>query len=461
MPKGFTAGKTIKVTPWQAEWIERTFAGDVDVSVLSLGRGNGKSSFGGAIATWALFDEAVAEAFGGQPVIPVVAPTIKQGLQGVYGAATAFVKAHPELTKRCNVRTANGNESITTKAIGGKILPLAAMLDSLQGLDPSIAIVDEVGFIPLDIWEALQLAAGKRPRNLTLGLGTRSPGNTPNALDHLVEQVRLYGTIDRFLLVDYTAPLGCLIDDKNAWNAANPALSDGYLRATELENAVKLSSESSFRVFRLNQKVESLDGWLGPNGPQHWDLTQVEYDFDTVADTYLGVDKSKKGDLSAVVALQETPDGWHAKAWHFFPVNGAIDHSAVRNLIRDLCDTYNVISVGYDSRYFVEGAKELEDEGYPLEDVPQTRERLGPAFASAYQLITTHRLTHDADPTFRSHVLSAVAVEDSMGGFMLSKQRTWKQTQTHIDSAVALGIAVYVAGIDVAEPAFSIYIPKD
>lgn len=453
--KGHTHGQYLKVAAWQHEWLDAVLNNaTITSSILSLARGNGKTTFCGAVATWALYDPAVADTFGGQPVIPVIAPTIQQSVRGVYGAALAFVKANPELRDRAKVFTANGNWRLEVPAnLDGSLFPLAANVEHLQGLDPMLSLADEVGFIPTEVWTALELASGKRPRNLVLGLGTKSPGETDNVLDHLTEAVRLQGTVDGFHLVIYEAQAGCELDDVAQWHKANPALVEGYLSEDELHKSLPPKTpEALYRTFRLNQKVAAVDGWLGIEGATYWDSGRVtdNRDFCHVCHMFIGVDKSRKGDCSAIAAIQRCdcldPDNqaWYARTWIYNPVNGVIDHAGIRDQIIDLWDTYNVQVVGYDNRFFVEGADMLYDMGLNMVDVPQTNERMEPAYTRLYQLIVKGQLLHDDDKSYRSHVLSAVAKPTANGGFMLQKSKSKQK----IDACVATAIAVYVSDQD-------------
>jgi phage terminase large subunit-like protein len=440
--KGHTAGQPLKLAPWQTEWVEEVLAPGVTSSPLTLPKGNGKSTFTGAFATWALHDEVAAETFGGKPDVPVVAPTLKQGRKGIYGACVDFRKNCPELRTRSIEYTASGAERIVAPRSGGELYLAADDPDTIQGLDPSIAFVDEIGWTSVETWDSLLLGSGKRPRSLVLALGTRNPEDVPNALDHLVAQVAEHGDIPGFVLVDYAASPECKSDDREAWRVANPSLVAGFMSEEAIAAAQKLSPDSAFRLYRLNIKTGSLTGWLGMDGPTHWDATQGVVEFDPDLPLSIGVDKSAYSDSSAVVALQQRDGVWLAQARIFIP-NPTVDHEAVRNCIRDYCGRYSVNAVGFDDRYFVEGAQELEDEGLPMVKVPQTPARLVGPFGMLYADIVSHKFVHEDDPIFRSHVLGAVPKPDSSGGFTLAKGRS----KTKIDGAVAMGIARSVADI--------------
>jgi len=439
--KGHRHGEALTLAKWQKSWLEEVLVPGVDASALTLPRGNGKSTFAGGVATWATFDEYVAELFGGKPDIPVIAPTLKQARKGVYGAACDFRRNHPALASRSIQYTASGEERILVPSSQAELYPAAANEDTLQGLDPLLALVDEIGFITVEAWDALLLSAGKRPRSLILALGTRNPGEEPNALDHLLTANELHGGVPGFVLVDYSANPDASIDDRAEWRRANPAIKAGYLRESALEQARLLSPVAAFKTFRLNIKGGSIAGWLGVNGPAHWEATAGVVEFSTTEPMWLGVDKSAYSDSSAVVQIQHLGDRWLIRARIFLP-DPTIDHAAVRAHIRDLAGEYFVAGVGYDDRYFVEGADELEAEGLPMIKVPQTPARLVPAYSYLYADFVEHRIVHDDDPAFRAHVLGAIPVLDRSGGFTLAKGRS----KTKIDAAVALGIARAVAG---------------
>lgn len=440
--KGYRHGKPIKLAEFQKNWLEDVLVEGVSASALTLPRGNGKSTFTGALATWATFDTRVAAKFGGKPDVPVIAPSLKQARKGVYGAACDFRRNHPDLFARSVQYTATGEERIYVPATHAELYPAAAEVDTLQGLDPLLAIIDEIGFISVEAWEALMTAEGKRPRNLILALGTRNPGDVPNALDHLLATIEAAGGIDGFVLVDYHADIGCDYADREQWRKANPALVEGFLRESAIASAMD-QKLPGFPTFRLNIKSGNLLGWLGPEGPAHWDACGTSaVVFDDELPMWLGVDKSASGDCSAVTALQLVDGQWLTTAKVFFP-NPTIDHAAVRDHLRHMCHTYNVAAIGYDERYFVEGAQELADEGLPMIMVPQTPARLVAPYSWLREDIIAHRLVHDGDPTYRSHVLGAVPKIDISGGFTLAK----RPSRTKIDAAVALGIARAVCPI--------------
>jgi hypothetical protein len=157
----------------------------VDIAILETPRGNGKSSGGGALAVWALFDDDET----GSPQVPIVATTIGQAIRSCYGVAVSMIKAEPELLRRSLIYTGIATPRVTVPFNEGELFPISNDPDGLLGLDPSLALVDEIGFQPLASLESLRLAGGKRDRSLVVGVGT--PGlDRDNALYHVRSLVR-------------------------------------------------------------------------------------------------------------------------------------------------------------------------------------------------------------------------------------------------------------------------------
>lgn len=433
-PKGTGHGALIRLAPWQKEWLRAALAPDVDAALMALPRGNGKSTFAAAVAVWATFDVSDS----GSPQVPIVATTVGQAVRSVYAVAAAMVQAEPLLADRSIRYTGIAAPRVIVPTTGAEMFPIANDVDGLQGLDPSVAIVDEVGFQPVESWDALLLASGKRPRSLVMGLGT--PGlDRDNALWHLRSLVMEGAVLPRFVFREYAADEGCAIDDRVQWRRANPALAAGYLQEHALETALGLTPEAHFRIFRLGQWVEGTDCWLGASGRPTWDSLADPYALVPQADTFVGVDIGIKHDSSAVVAIQQRPDGrWHAVCRLWVPTTDEpVDITDVMQHVRSLGEAYRLVEVSFDPRLFDVPAKYLADEGLPMVEVPQSVERMTGAIGSTYELIRSGGLSHDGDRAFATQVLNAVPRYNERG-FTLQKSKS----RGRIDAAIALSLAV-------------------
>lgn len=435
--KGYRVGRPLKLARFQKEWLEEVYAPGINSAAMSVARGNGKSTFLAAVGLHATFDPDV----GGAPQVPVVATTIGQALKAVYGVALDMVRLSPELGDRALVFTAWGTMKILVPSTSGEMFPISNDVDGLQGLDPSVAICDELGFMPVESWDSLLMASGKRPRSLVVGIGT--PGlDKLNALWHLRQRVG-QGEVPGFVFTEFAADEGCDVDDRAQWRQANPALAARYQSLAALETVRGLSEEGPFRVFRLGQWVDGVECWLGASGRAVWDDLSDPADFAPNGPLWLGVDAARSRDSTAVVAVQRRLDGrLHAKARIWIPEKGqTTDWADVQRHIRELYRAYPVVAVSYDPKFFDTSAQMLEQEGVPMVEIPQSLERMTPAVSSTYELIKQGQLTHDGDEVFATQVLNAVPRFNNLG-FTLEKKQSPGRYRGRIDAAVALCLAV-------------------
>ncbi len=433
-PKGVGYGKPIKLAEFQKDWITEILQPGIRQAVLQAPRGQGKSTLLAAIALWATFDRNAT----GQPIVPIMATTVGQAARAVYDVACKMVAAEPELDNRALVYTAISSAKIVVGYNDGECFPVANDVDGLQGLDPTCAIVDEIGFQPLASWQAMVLAGGKRERSLVVGIGTPGVDRSKSALWHLREIFREGRSPDGFSFTELSAPDDCDYRDEANWLIANPAIVEGYLSIDALRTDVAMSPESDFRMFRLGQWVEGVDCWLGVDGAKVWRALKSNYKLKPGADTWVGVDIGLKHDTTAVVVGQRRPDGvLHTTAKIWQPTEDqVIDVSAVMAYLRQLDLGYNLIEIAYDPRHFELPATALADEGLPMVEFPQSPERMVPACGSLYEAIMRLEISHNGTADYERHILNAIATYTDSTGFRLSK----KNSRGKIDAAIALAL---------------------
>lgn len=433
-PKGHGYGQPLVLAGFQTEWIADVLAPGVRQGVLQCPRGQGKSTLLAALAVWATFDVNDT----GQPQVPIMATTVGQAQRSVYDVACAMVAAEPELDRRSISYTAIANARIVVGYNGGQCFPIANDPDGLQGLDPTLAIVDEIGFQPLDSWTAMVLASGKRSRSLVCGVGTPGLDRERSALWHLRSAYLDGRTPPGFSFTEYAAPDNCDVRDRNAWHIACPALAAGYQAIDALETAVEMSPESHFRVFHLGQWRDGTDSWLGADGRKVWDSLCARYELRDGAPTWAGLDVGLKRDSTALIIAQHRPTGQlHTVAKIWMPqADQTIDVSDIMAYIRELDARYELVEIAFDPRLFELPAQQLADEGIPMVEFPQTLERCTPAFGNLYEAIKRQEISHDDDPPFAQQILNAI-VRNNERGFTLAKQKS----RGKIDAAYALMMA--------------------
>ena len=168
------------------------------------------------------------------------------------------------------------------------------------------------------------------------------------------------------------------------------------------------------------------------------------------AEVFLGVDMALRHDSAAVVAVwyDADPDRWVIEPWIQSPAHGRkLDFAAVADRIRWNTKTRQVRAVAYDPRFLEVISQQLEDEGIPMLEWPQSPERMISATQNAYELIGEHRLEQPADPVFTRHV-TAAAWKHTERGAMLHKGLSGRP----IDACVALVMALAAGRALMAEP---------
>lgn len=448
LPKGYGAGFPMRLAPFQKDWLRSALSAGVSSAVMAVPRGNGKSTFLAGVATWALFDPDES----GAPQVPIVATTVNQAVRSVYGVAQAMVAASPDLAERSLMYSAIGAQK-TLANTGGEMFPVSNDPDGLQGMDPSLAVCDEIGFMPIESWDSLLLASGKRPRSLVVGIGT--PGfDKSNALWHLRERVRSGAVLPGFHYTEYAAPVDCEVDDEQVWRDANPALADGYMNVEALRTAVALSPEAHFRIFRLGQWVDGVESWLGTDGRAVWNALVDPWTQQAGKPVWVGVDVGLKRDSTAVAVAQRRPDGRLHVTWRLWvPTREEpVDITEVMQHIRNLDREFDVQGISFDPRFFDVPAKMLSDEGLPLVEVPQSLERMTPAIGSVFEAIKRGELSHDGAPIVTEQVLNAVPRFNDRG-FTLTKGKS----RGRIDAAIGMALAVDLALRQPAPPKLHIW----
>lgn len=438
VPRGHGAGSPLKLLPFQRQLIEDIYAEGVRSAGLQVSRGQGKTTLVGALICAELHLNEWS------PDIPVVAPTISIAARssGAFGIACRMTELNADMADRSIIYTANNSPRLIVPSHDGVCAPVSSRdFGGLQGLNGSLLLADEASELPVEVWNALTLSGGKRPESLALAISTPS-GDFSSAMYALWHAVHTGVPLPGFHWTEYAADEGCALDDREQWRKANPALGV-YLSEDAIAADVATTPEHLFRRYRLNQwSMGTNESWLGESAPVLWDAGNVSSGLIEGAPTWGGLDVSLRHDNTAVVLVQERPNGkWYAEAriWTA-PPGGTIDQADVRHFIRQASLRYDLQSVAYDPRFAIASMQDLAAEGINTIEVPQSPQRMVPAIANLRDVIVKGDLLHPADEQFKSHVIGAQA-RDSDGGITLKK----RVESQKIDACIALVLALLMA----------------
>jgi len=216
VPKGTGSGGPLKLRRWQRELVGSVLDARTQPRVAGwcLPRGQGKSTLVAALGLYELMT-------GGDGATVIVAAVDERQAGIVFGVAARMVELNDELASRVQVF----KDRLVVPSRGASFTCLPASPAALEGLDYTLAIVDEIGRVGIETWEVIALAQGKRERSTLIGIGT--PGPTEDnvltrlraySLDHPEDTSQVYREYSAAGFEDH-AP-----DCEHCWELANPAL---------------------------------------------------------------------------------------------------------------------------------------------------------------------------------------------------------------------------------------------
>jgi phage terminase large subunit-like protein len=424
IPSGARAGELLKLHRFQKEALEELLASGVRTGGLQLPRGNAKSTLWAAVGLWAVCDHDDA------PQVPLVAFNGKQADRTLLAPIRAMVRRSDELAARVVVYTSTSDRRVWSAWNNGDLVALPANEERLQGLNPTLALVDEAQTVEQAVFNAVLQGAGKRPESLVLAIGTPAPDAEQSALFTMREQVREHG---RIAWVEHAAQAGCALDDRREWRRANPAIAAGLLYTDSWAQELALVPEHEFRMYRLGQWVDVVEAsWL-PAGA--WDAcpwTDVPPDGTDVIVAVAGTWKT------SVAVVGATLDGALFLAWW---AESATDDELAA-VVEAAAERWHVLEVVFAPRTRANVARDLDYAGVPAVALPHRLELEVTSATEWRQAIIAGRVAHDHDPTLAAHVAASVAVATADGQIRLDRPRDGRP----VDAAIAARYAWARAG---------------
>jgi hypothetical protein len=405
VPSGPLTGRPIKLHAFQREQLEAMLADGVRVGGLQIPRGNAKSTLWAAVALWALCDDPDA------PQVPLVGFNGMSVQTTLWRPIQRIVALNAELNDRVRVFKASNDRRALCAWNGGELLPLPANVDRLQGLNPSVALVDEAQTVTPEVWAALVQGAGKRDASLVLAIGTPAPGGHDSALAGLRAQA-LGGANVAWL--EHAAAAGCRLDDQVEWRRANPGIDAGLLRVDQLEAELKLVSEAEFRCYRLGQWVDAIvTDWLPSGAWEACPHSTVPVDGAEVVLALAGTWTS-----SSVAVVGATLDGELFVAWAETDV---VTDDQLAVVFERAAQRWRVVEVIVAPRQRSNLVARLADAGMPVDVWPNSVDIEVTSATEWRRAIVEGRVPHDHNPLLAQHVAASIARSTSDGSLRLAQ----------------------------------------
>ncbi|WP_347920282.1 terminase TerL endonuclease subunit [Paracoccus marcusii] len=471
--------RAFQLTPWQERIVRRIYGPRhpdgsriVKQVMLLIPRGNRKTSLAAALALLHLLGPEKVPA--GQIVF--AAADREQAAIG-FREAAEIIRMDKRLADVTRIYDAhNAPKAIKSKLDASTLKAVSSDGKAQHGTTPTFVLADEVHvWRGRDLWEALQSGMAKRAGGLTVIATTAGRGREGLAAEtHNYARRVALGEIDNpeFLPILFEPDEGDQWDDEALWHRVNPGLEYGFPDLEGLRSLARKAQDSpaerySFEQFNLNR-------WLGNSRDPLFDFDTYDArrldDDDTDLEAlpcWLGVDLSRNGDLTAIVAAFQHPDGqvtlrptffvpaddlkaradrdgvpyeqWAADGLIRLCPGTIISEDMVEDELRELVARYDVQEIGFDPHLAQRIMQRLYDDGLPVVEVRQGPLTMGAAGADLERTVNGHLVRHDGHPILRHHLSSVVAVRTDSG---LTRMHKGRKTD-RIDGAVAAAMAVY------------------
>ncbi|MDR8018199.1 terminase large subunit domain-containing protein [Nesterenkonia aerolata] len=428
VPKGKGAGHRLRLRPWQVDLVASVLDAEPWPTTAGwmLPRGQGKSSL---VAALGLYDLLL----GQEGASVVVAAVDERQAKIVFNAASRMVELEEELATRVQVY----KDRLVVPARGASFQVLPASPKALEGLDPTLAIVDEVGVVNRDVWEVIALAQGKREQSTMIGIGTPGPDPHDSVLTDLRDYHRAHPEDTTLVFREFSAagftdhPVDC----EHCWELANPALGDFLNRETIRALLPPKTRESTFRRARLCQFVTETSGAFLPEG--RWEELNTGEEIGPGEDVILALDGSFNSDSTAVLVARVAMEP-HFDVVGLWEPGGdesyRVPVEEVEDTIRAACRQWNVLEVTADPFRWTRSLQLLEREGIIVSEFPWSHARITPATTDFYNACVNGAVSHSGDERLARHIGNAV-VNESDRGVRLDKSR--RGSTKHIDLAAA------------------------
>lgn len=336
--EGPKAPGLIKLELWQKAFVSVVF-GIMDHNgkrqfreiVLIIGRKNGKTLLAGGLGSKMLYLDGE---YGAR--IYFCAPKLDQA-RLCYDAMYQMILKEPELS----VLTKKRRTDLYVESTNSSAMPLAFSARKSDGLNPSMAINDEVGAWHgepgLKQYEVIKSALGAREQPLILNISTAGYEND-STYDELIK--RCTAVLNGGSRETRLAPFLYMIDDVSKWNdinelrKSNPNLGVSVTVDYLIEEIAiaeqSLSKKAEFITKYCNIKQNASTAWFTREqvarcfGCDH----KLSY-FDSTY-VYLGIDLSQTTDLTAACILVEK-DGMIYFYTHFWMPADHLEEAIIRD----------------------------------------------------------------------------------------------------------------------------------
>ena len=430
-----------------------------------IARKSGKTTLGAILGIYSLVkEERSAESY-------VLATTQAQASQALK-YSKEIVKTSPALRKRIRVMQ---YKLLSEERGTGIFKALASNAETLDGLNPSFAIIDEAHAHPTkDLYNILKTGMLSRVNPMMLTISTA--GNFkeyPFFNDVEIGKKVLNGDIedDSTFYALFTLDSEEEIEDPKNWIKSNPSL-DVTISLDDMIIAYKKacltsSDRINFEVKNLNLYRNSETTWI-PDADYKKCFNEVDESALKGKKAYLGLDLSATRDMASLVVIVEGEDGkinvipeiyfptkdnesnkmrksgidlgpWIEKGFIIEHKNKIIDYEQILQRIKYYTDNFDVQGLAYDPWNSTILMSKIEAELIiDLYSFKQTAGYFNFPLKYIERLIYSEQINLSSNPVLRWHFSNVNIYRDTNDNIKIQKNKA----KDSVDSVVSLAMAV-------------------
>lgn len=461
--------------PWQAAiiyilfgWKKKNGTRRFNYGYIEIPKKNGKTVFASVMASYMLF-------FDGEEEAEVYcAATVEKQARICFDKAKRMIEISPSLNKRAKVLTNN----VSIQATASKMEPLGRDSDSMEGINPSAAVIDEYHIFKWSnniVFENLQSASVNRLQPLIVIITTSGRDKDLPCFEYrnlCIEILKGIKLQDDTFAIIYTLDETDDWKDPAAWQKANPNW-EISVRADRFEDEFKgalnsKTKEVSFKTKNLNLWVDAPTVWI-PD--EKWLACTHGLTFDDLKGQpcYVGIDLASHVDINALALFFPDVKGHAAlRAYFWIPEDkvkekedrvdyalwakqgyititpgSIIDVDQQSGEIQEILKQYKVIGLAYDPYMAHHGIiQNIMKGGFPVDRLDpyiQNIKNMSAPSKEFEKLISSGQLEHFKNPVMRWMLRNVMIITDTNDNLKPDKKRSREKIDGIIAAITAIG----------------------
>jgi phage terminase large subunit-like protein len=487
--KGEWSGQIFDPAPWEMFILWNLFGWKRDdgtrrfrVAYISMGRKNGKTYLI-AVVGHILF---IADNEPGAEIY--TAATKMDQARLIHSAANSMVKASPELRNLVEIF----RDNLSIKETQSKYVPLGGDSGTLDGLNPSGMLIDELhAHKTRGMWDVMDTATGARRQPLLVAITTA--GTDRQSICAEQDDYSIH-CLEGALRDDSHFAFICRLDkdddpfDEKNWRKANPNLGVSVklddLRRKAAKAKASPASMNAFLRLHLNVWTTAENRWLDAEA---WKKCGGAVDIESLAGRSCsgGLDLAKTSDMTALVLAfpdelermdsddGAEPEGTYTLLCHFFlpdydldrreresglpqgcyhqwarkgfltlTPGATCDYGFVRETILECARRYDLRDVGFDPWNATQMATDLQNDGIEMVEFSQAIHKMNEPCKEFERLVLSGGLRHGDHPILAWHSANVSVRIDANANVAPIKGGRGQSQRNKIDGIVASIMAV-------------------